>query len=359
MTDHRPLRLHCWEGYERAGFLAPFRDRYGADVSVQALVTDYEAARNCAAAESERPDILNINNAWIRGYLDPLGAIRPLQDGQFSGMDGDIHPDFARLAAWTRSADGDRRLGIAQRFGAFNLVVNTRRISLGTAEAEGFSLARDPSMKRRYGILLYRDFNLFHLAIAAGLNPFRPFEEEAFAKFEAMAAHWFESAGLLSEDHFVLNRKLVDGEIDFYLSGGTYTASPARLAGHGQIRAVTPRSGPVDGLGGIVFTEVTSVLVNPDPHPLADRFLDWLLSEDAAHRAATAPRTLNPVLQMGNPAVMERFTSAELDAIQWDSLAEDVARCTEYDLMPDHDRLAGVLDSEIKRHQHLIVEDLP
>ena len=50
MTDHRPLRLHCWEGYERAGFLAPFRDRYGADVSVQALVTDYEAAAQFRAA---------------------------------------------------------------------------------------------------------------------------------------------------------------------------------------------------------------------------------------------------------------------------------------------------------------------
>ena len=358
MVDHRPLRLHCWEGYERADFLAAFRDQYHTGVAARPLVTDYEAAQRCAAAGSGRPDILNINNAWVRGYLDPLGAIRPLQDERFSGMDGDIHPDFARLAAWTRSGDGDRRLGIAQRFGAFNLVVDTRRISLETAEDEGFSLARDPSMKGRYGILLYRDFNLFHLAIAAGLNPFQPFGVEGFRAFETMAAHWFEGAGLLSEDHFVLNQKLIEGAIDFYLSGGTYTASPARLAGHGHIRAVTPRSGPVDGLGGIVFTEVTSLLVNPDPHPLADSFLQWMLSEDAAHRAATAPRTLNPVLQMGNPAVMERFTNAELDAIQWDTLAEDIARCVEYDLMPDHEHLAAMLDAEIKRHQHLIVEDL-
>ncbi len=358
MDNHRPLRLHCWEGYERPDFLAPFRDRYSTGVSALPLVTDYEAARGCAAAESGRPDLLNINNAWVRGYLDPLGAIRPLQDGQFSGMDGDIHPDFTRLAAWTRSGDGDRRLGVAQRFGAFNLVVNTRRISLETATAEGFSLARDPAMKQRYGILLYRDFNLFHLAIAAGLNPFRPLGAEAFTKFEAMAAHWFEGARLLSEDHFVLNRRLMEGEIDFYLSGGTYTASPVRLAGHGHIRAVTPRSGPVDGLGGIVFTEVTCALVTPDPHPLADSFLQWMLSEDAAHRAATAPRTLNPVLQMGNPAVMERFTNTELDAIQWDTLAEDIARCVEYDLIPDHERLAALLESAIKRHQHLIVEDL-
>ena len=356
--DPRPLRLHCWEGYERPDYLAAFQGEYNTNVSALPLVTDYEAAQSCAGAEPGRPDLLNINNAWVRGYLDPLGAIRPLQDEQFSGTDGDIHPDFAHLAAWTRSGDGDRRLGVAQRFGAFNLVVNTRRISPGTAEAEGFSLARDPSMSQRYGILLYRDFNLFHLAIATGLNPFRPFGAEAFTAFETMAAHWFEGARLLSEDHFVLNRKLVEGEIDFYLSGGTYTASPARLEGHGQIRAVTPRSGPVDGLGGIVFTEVTSPLVNPDPHPQADGFLQWMLSEDAAYRAATAPRTLNPVLQMGNPAVMERFTNAELDAIQWDTLAEDISRCVEYDLMPDHAPLAAMLDAEIQRHQHLIVEEL-
>ncbi len=357
MEDHRPLRLHCWEGYERADFLSAFQNRYHTGVLARPLVTDYEAAWRCTEAESARPDLLNINHAWVRGYLDPLGAIRSLPDEPFRDMDRDIHPDFARLAAWTHSEEGGRRLGIAQRFGPFNLVVNTRRISLETAEAEGFALARDPSMKRRYGILLYRDFNLLHLAIAAGLNPFQPFSEEGFIAFETMAAHWFEGARLLSEDHFVLNQKLIEGAIDFYLSGGTYTASPARLAGHGEIRAVTPRKGPVEGLGGIVFAEVTSLLEHVDPHPLAATFLHWMLSEDAAYRAATAPRTLNPVLQMGNPAVMQRFTGAELDALQWDTLAEEVARCVEYELMPDHERLALLLNEKIQCHQHLIIEN--
>ncbi len=351
------MRLNCWEGYERAEFLKAFEAEYNVQISAQPLVTDYSAAYECASSETLKPDILNINNPWIREYLDPMGVIQSLDDTAFSQSDATIHPDYSHLAAWSRSRDGSRRLGIAQRFGAFNLVINTARISRETAEAEGFSLAQEANFKNRYGILLYRDFNLFHIAFAAGLNPFQKLDSDAMSRFESMAQNWFSGAKVLSEDHFPLNRQLIDGDIDFYLSGGTYTASPARLAGYTNICAVTPRNGPVGGKGGIVFTEITSLLARSDRNLQGEKFLQWMLTPETAYRAATAPRTLNPVLQMGSPSVMNQFSNAELDAIQWDTLAEDVSHCVEYDLLPDHGALVTVLESEIKNHQHLIVEN--
>ena len=59
-------------------------------------------------------------------------------------------------------------------------------------------------------------------------------------------------------------------------------------------------------------------------------------------------RTANPVAQMGIPEVFERFTARELDAIQWESLEEDIARCADYDLMPDHAALLPRLRNAVR-----------
>ena len=45
--------------------------------------------------------------------------------------------------------------------------------------------------------------------------------------------------------------------------------SPARLAGHTELRAIAPRHGPIDGRGAIAFAEITAVLANPN-HTAAD-----------------------------------------------------------------------------------------
>ena len=214
-------------------------------------------------------------------------------------------------------------------------MVNTNRIDRASAEDQGFELANDRA-PRPYGILLYEDFNLFHVCIGAGLDPFAALGEDEMARFEDTARRWFGGATVVTDDHFELNRALVDGVIDFYVSGGIYTASPARLAGHLEVRAVTPRSGPIGGRGGIVFTEITSVLESASRSGEAEDFLEYLLEPETAVRVAFAERTANPVAQMGMPEVFDRFSARELEVIQWDDLEEDIARCADYDLMPDH-----------------------
>jgi spermidine/putrescine transport system substrate-binding protein len=58
---------------------------------------------------------------------------------------------------------------------------------------------------------------------------------------------------------------------------------------------------------------------------------------------AFAEGTFNPVAQMGNPECFSRFTPEELDAIQWDSLAEEMERSAEYDIVPDYDRALDLM----------------
>ena len=62
-----------------------------------------------------------------------------------------------------------------------------------------------------------------------------------------------------------------------------------------------------------------------------------------AHTVAFAEGTFNPVTQMGNPDCFSLFTKEELDAIQWDSLEEEMAGSVEYDIVPDYDKLLDIM----------------
>ena len=251
------IRLLCWEGYDSPRVLEPFERRHSTRVHPRTLLCDAGTAEDLLAGRTTC-DVLNINNAYISGSLHPAGLVRSLDPERFEPLFERMLPRFSRLYRWARDSEG-ALIGICQRFGPFNLVVNTNRIDRASAEDQGFELANERA-PRPYGILLYEDFNLFHLCIGAGLNPFSPLGDDEKARFDATARRWLGGAAIVSDDHFELNRALVDGAIDFYLSGGIYTASPARLAGRLEVRAVTPRSGPIEGRGGIVFTEITSVL---------------------------------------------------------------------------------------------------
>lgn len=344
MSCDASLRLLCWEGYEQPSLLDPFIRPRGVTVIAETLLSDYAAATR-VAEDPGRWDIVNLNNPFARDFLHPRGLVRALERAKFA-------PYFSNMLSWLQpylqaaySRDGGALIGVCQRFGPFNLVINEARISRATAADQGFELANDRGNAGRFGILSYDDFNVFHIAIGAGLDPFVRLSEAEFASFEATARRWHSAAALVSDDHLTLNRALAAGVIDFYISGGVYTASPARLEGHGSIRAVTPVRGPIGGKGGIMFLEVTSVLRHATSPVLAAEFLDYLMQPETAVRAALSAGACNPVAQLADPAVLGAFTSAQLAAMQWDDLQEQISHCAEYALAPDYERLLALVVS--------------
>ena len=86
---------------------------------------------------------------------------------------------------------------------------------------------------------------------------------------------------------------------------------------------------------------------------MAEAFLVYCHTPEAAYRvAARAPGTLNPVVQMGDPAVLDRFGSDELEAIQWGDggtwVNDLVSRCIDFDINPDYDAMHDMY-TEAKR----------
>jgi spermidine/putrescine transport system substrate-binding protein len=332
----KELNIYCWEGYNSDDVLDPFRREFDATVRAEGLTSDPDAVNRLRAGETKVWDLINVNNPWAREMMWPEGLIRELPRDRFEPMFEKMMPEFHPPYAWAMDKTGEHLLGMTQRFGPFSFVVNTDKISRDMAEDQGFKLFLDPAMKDRYGVLTYDNWNIYHMCVAADVHPFREHTPEEIEKFGGVARQVFNGAKNLTDDLVQMNLALINGEIDAYFTGGTYTASPARYDGATNVRGITPRSGPMDGKGGIVWIELTSAVNNPDPSPLADEFLAYVQRPDASKKVAFAEGTYNPVTQMGSPEVLSAFDKDELDAIQWDSLQEEMANSVDYDINPDY-----------------------
>lgn len=344
-----PLRFLCWDGYQDPAITTPFFDETRVGINVDTLLSDHEAADR-VLANPGRWDLLNINSPHVKERLFPNSAIKALDPECFGSASANIPVDLRRFFDVATGPKGEV-LGVCQRFGTFNLVVDVTRISAGVASDQGFNLADDRNHHGRFGILAYEDFNVQHIAIGASLDPFELLAEADLMKFTETARRWFSSAALVTQDHRALNAALISGDIGFYLGGGAYTASCVRIEGHRQIQAITPLRGPLHGKGGIAFVEVNATLSDPKTHPRAEEFLKYLIRPETALRASLAAGSVNPVAQMFTRAVFDQLTTDQLDAMQWNSFGEDMARCSPYRAIPDYERLVSIVRAERERSQ--------
>jgi spermidine/putrescine transport system substrate-binding protein len=346
MADRsKELNILCWEGYNSAQVLDPFRASSTAEVKAESLTNDPTMINRLRAGEINVWDLINVNNPWARKVMWPEKLIKPLDRAKMEPYFDKMLPAFKPPYHWALDDSGKELIGMCQRFGPYSFVVNMDKISRASAEDQGWDLWNDPANAGKYGILESDDWNVFNICCIAGFDPFREHNDEEVAKFTDAAKRVFKGAKLVG-DIATMNQALVSGEIDFHMTGGTYSVSPARADGAANLRAVTPKKGPMaGGKGGISWIEVTSVVNNPDVSPLAVEFLQYVQHPDTAHTVAFAEGTFNPVAQMGNPDCFKLFTKEELDAIQWDSLEEEMAASIEYDIVPDYDKLLDIMTS--------------
>ncbi len=336
------MNILCWEGYNSDEVLGPFRKANpGARVRAESGTSDPDMINKLRAGEVNVWDLINLNQPWARDVLYPNQLIKPLDKDRFTPYFEKMLPSFAAPYPLAYADDGNL-IGMPQRYGPFSFVVNTDKISRKMAEDQGWKLFLDPAMKDRYGVLTYDNWNVMHMCLTGDIDPFKPVDAAGQATFKGVAEQIFGGAKLLTDDLVAMNTALINGEIDAYFTGGTYTSSPARYDGAKNIRAITPNSGPVDGKGGVVWIELTSLVNNPDPSDLASDFLEFVQQPDICKVVAFAEGTYNPIAQMGNPEVLAKFDADELDAIQMDSLDEEMARSLDYQVIPTYDALIDI-----------------
>jgi spermidine/putrescine transport system substrate-binding protein len=338
----KEMNILCWEGYNTDNVLGPFRKAFpGVTTRAESGTSDPDMINKLRAGELKVWDLINVNQPWARQQLFPEKLIKPLNKERFLPYFAKMSPEFSAPYPLAFAESGEL-IGMPQRYGPFSFVVNTDKISRETAEDQGWSLFLDPKMKGRYAVLTYDNWNVIHLCMTAGIDPFKAVDEAGAKKFTDTTKAVFEGAKMLSDDLVALNTALINGEIDAYFTGGTYTASPARFDGANNIRAITPKSGPVDGKGGCVWIELTSVVNNPDGSPRAEDFLEFVQKGEIAKAVSFAEGTYNPVSQMGDPEIFKLWNNTELDAIQWDSLDEELKRSVDFSIVPNYDDLLKI-----------------
>ena len=243
------LNILCWEGYNSAQVLDPFRQMKSATVKAESLTNDPTMINRLRAGETNVWDLINVNNPWARKVMYPEGLIKPLDRAHFEPYFEKMLPAFKPPYRWAMSDDGKELLGMCQRFGPYSFVVNTDKVSRKTAEDQGWDLWNDPANAGKYGVLESDDWNVFNICLIAGFDPFREHTDDEVAKFTETANRVFKGAKVVG-DIATMNQSLVSGEIDFHMTGGTYSASPARADGddqhprrHAQARADGRRQG--------------------------------------------------------------------------------------------------------------------
>lgn len=331
------VKILCWQGYEAPSYVAEFESVHGCRVHGETFESDMQAVDRIR--HDDTWDLININNPYARAVLAPENLIVPLDDEAFAGERDRMIEPFQEFFSCGWTADQSFMLGICQRFGPFNLVINSDLIGEEAAVSEGFSLADDSGHKGQFGVLDYPEFNVMHAAIACGINPFVRMSDQEQSRVASKLAKWKADAHLVTSDHLVLNEALIAGDIRFYISGGIYTAAVARMAGHLNIKAVTPDAGPIGGRGGIAFVEVTSLCRSTRSRKRAEDFVRYMLEPEQCHRIAFANGTHNPVAQMGDARVLEQFSRDELTALQWETLEDDMSKCAPYAVIPDFEKI--------------------
>lgn len=342
------IALLTWDAYADPRLLDMWRQQSGADVRTEIHISDPTSVNRLRAGETSVWNFVNLNNPWARQVLWPEGLIYDLPRDRFEPLYAQMFEKFAMPYDWALSEDGENLLGVVQRFETFDFCVNSDVISPEMAKDEGWDLFNNPDFEGRYGILAYEDWNVMDICMGAGIHPFKPKTDADFAAFEETARRWINNAKLITTDFVQLNLAMLNGEIDLYFTGGTYTASSARAEGATNIYAITPNSGPADGKGGINWIELNSCVANPQGKETTFDFLEWICSPDAAEIVARGNGNLQPVAQMAQDEVLGRFSAEELDAIQWDEFDERIANAVEFDIVPDYDRLYDIYSAAIR-----------
>jgi spermidine/putrescine transport system substrate-binding protein len=270
----KELNILCWEGYNSDNVLNPFRALHkGIELKAESGTDDPSMINKLRAGEIKVWDLINLNQCWARQQMWGEKLIKPISKERFMPYIEKMMPMFYNktmgVNPFALSPDGTELIGMMQRFGPMNFVINTKKISIATAEDEGLPMFLDPKMKGKFGLLAWDNWNVLHMCVASGFTPYKMHTPEEVEAFKKTAQTLFTNAKMISGDPAQLNQALINGEIDAIFSGGTYTCS-ARAPSSGSRSppsSTTPTSARSPKTSSNTSSAPTSATPSPWPTP--------------------------------------------------------------------------------------------
>jgi spermidine/putrescine transport system substrate-binding protein len=344
--EDRTLNLLCWDAYADPRLAEMWLKDTGTKLKSEIHISDPQSLNRLRAGETKNWDFINVNDPWAKNYFWPEKLIVELPRERFDPLYEVMLPKFKPPYARAMSRDGQHLLGVVQRLETFDIAINTDKISIETAENEGWDMFNNADFK--FGVLAYEDWNVMDLCMIAGVHPYKDKTDADVAKFTETANRVMKQAKTVTTDFVQLNLAMLNNEIDAYFCGGTYSIASARREGNNNLWAISPPKGPADGKGGINWIELNSAINNPNFNPKTFEFLEWMVKPDQAYIVASGNGNLQPVSQMSQEAVRAKFSKEELDAMQYDTLDHRLAAATEFDIVPQYDKLYDIYTAAVR-----------
>lgn len=344
--EDRTLNLLCWDAYADPRLAEMWLKDTGTKLKSEIHISDPQSLNRLRAGETKNWDFINVNDPWAKNFFWPEKLIVDLPRERFDPLYEVMLPKFKPPYARAMSRDGQHLLGVVQRLETFDIAINTDKISIETAENEGWDMFNNADFK--FGVLAYEDWNVMDLCMIAGVHPYKDKTDADVAKFTETANRVMKQAKTVTTDFVQLNLAMLNNEIDAYFCGGTYSIASARREGNNNLWAISPPKGPADGKGGINWIELNSAINNPNFNPKTFEFLEWMVKPDQAYIVASGNGNLQPVSQMAQEAVRAKFSKEELDAMQYDTLDKRLAAATEFDIVPQYDKLYDIYTAAVR-----------
>src|SRR5262245_13892120 len=102
----KEMNILCWEGYNSAQVLDPFRSAQAATVKAESLTNDPTMINRLRAGEINVWDLINVNNPWARKVMYPEKLIKPLDRATMESYFEKMLPMFKPPYHWAMSDDG-------------------------------------------------------------------------------------------------------------------------------------------------------------------------------------------------------------------------------------------------------------
>ena len=183
--DDRTLNLLCWDAYADPRLAEMWLKDTGTKLKSEIHISDPQSLNRLRAGETKNWDFINVNDPWAKNYFWPEKLIVELPRDRFEPLYDKMLPKFKPPYARAMSRDGQHLLGVVQRLETFDIAINTDKISVETAENEGWDMFNNADFK--FGVLAYEDWNVMDLCMIAGVHPYKDKSDADIAKFTETA----------------------------------------------------------------------------------------------------------------------------------------------------------------------------
>ena len=332
------LSYMCWEGYNDARIIDPFKAANDCDVTFDLIVDSPGGFAKLQAGASREVDVISSDMPWIT-RMGPAGLAAELDPKDYEDVYAQFYDQFK--PPFRPLLNEGKTIGVATRWGWVGPCVNTEVTKPEIWKS--YDPVFDPKYKGKIAVMDWGDWPILPMALYAGVDPYQELDKNALEEVRKVLRAMFKNTRTLVGDLTLAQKGLLDGSLLCGVGAGSYLTSALRKQGHDNIVAVVPE--PKNGLKqGIIWVEATAILKDTDQPELARKLVKHVVSKDVGHILSLLDTTCNVVT---NKEVEATYSPEEKSILQVDYMWHAWDNSHMHRIAPNIDEMLQIWQEEL------------